>query len=40
MDVTNLKFTSNLFDLIIDKGTFDAVSCSDSCFEQISAMLV
>lgn len=30
MDATNMTFDSNSFDVVIDKGTLDALNCSDS----------
>ena len=30
MDATNMNFTSNSFDNVIDKGTLDALSCGDN----------
>ena len=39
MDVFNMKFKNNFFDLIIDKGTLDAISCSYDYNINIAKML-
>ena len=39
MDILDMKFTNNSFDLIIDKGTFDAISCSYDYFINIAKMM-
>ena len=39
MDVTDLKYESNLFDLIIDKSTIDALLCGDGAALKVALML-
>ena len=39
MDVRDLKFEQNTFDLIIDKSTIDALLCGDSSFINVALML-
>ena len=39
MDVFDMAFKNNLFDLIIDKSTLDAISCSYDYFVNIAKML-
>ena len=29
MDVTEMKYDDNLFDMVLDKSTLDALMCSD-----------
>ena len=39
MDVMNMRFDSNFFDLIIDKSTIDALLCGDSSFLNTAIMM-
>ena len=39
MDVRNLTYPSNLFDLIIDKSTIDALLCGDQAYLNVAKML-
>ena len=39
MDASKMSFPDNTFDLVIDKGTFDALVCSDSSKEIANGML-
>ncbi len=39
MDVRDLKYEQNTFDLIIDKSTIDALLCGDSSFINVALML-
>ena len=39
MDVRNMRYPSNFFDLIIDKSTIDALLCGDSSFMNTALML-
>ena len=39
MDVRNLQFADASFDIVIDKGLLDAVSCGDGSAENVSRML-
>ena len=39
MDVRNMRFPSNHFDLIIDKSTIDALLCGDSSFMNTAIMM-
>jgi hypothetical protein len=39
MDVRNMRFESNTFDLIIDKSTIDALLCGDSAFLNTALMM-
>ena len=39
MDVRNLKFENNFFDLAVDKSTMDAILCGDNSFINAAKML-
>ena len=39
MDVLNMRFASNSFDLIIDKSTIDALLCGESSFMNTALMM-
>ena len=39
MDVKNMDYESNFFDLIIDKSTIDALLCSDDAFYNTALMM-
>ena len=39
MDVRNMRYPSNFFDLIIDKSTIDALLCGDSSFMNTAMMM-
>ena len=39
MDIRNLRFPANYFDLIIDKSTIDAILCGDQAFMNVALML-
>lgn len=39
MDVRNMQYPSQLFDLIIDKSTIDALLCGDNAFLNTAIML-
>ena len=39
MDVTDLKYEGESFDLIVDKCTLDAVLCSDLSYLNVAAFL-
>jgi ubiquinone/menaquinone biosynthesis C-methylase UbiE len=39
MDVLNMRFASNYFDLIIDKSTIDALLCGESSFMNTALMM-
>ena len=39
MDVRNMRFPTNHFDLIIDKSTIDALLCGDSSFMNTAIMM-
>jgi len=39
MDVKNMDYESNFFDLIIDKSTIDALLCSDDAFFNTAQMM-
>lgn len=39
MDVRDIKYQSNFFDLIIDKSTIDALLCGDSAFHNTALMM-
>lgn len=38
MDVRDLKYQDNFFDLIIDKSTIDALLCGDQSFINVAIM--
>ena len=38
MDVTDLKYEDETFDMAIDKSTIDALLCGDSAFLQVATM--
>ena len=40
MDVRNMSYPSNIFDLIIDKSTIDALLCGDSAYMNVAKMLM
>lgn len=40
MDATKLKTNERIYDLVIDKGTFDAVASGDNCVDNIKNMLL
>jgi EEF1A lysine methyltransferase 4 len=39
MDVRNMRYETNFFDLIIDKSTIDALLCGDSSFLNTALMM-
>ena len=39
MDVLDLKYESNKYDLIIDKSTMDAILCGENSFVNVAIML-
>jgi hypothetical protein len=39
MDVRDLKYQNELFDLIIDKSTIDALLCGDYAYLNVAIML-
>jgi hypothetical protein len=39
MDIRNLSFPGELFDLIIDKSTIDALLCGDNAYMNVAKML-
>ena len=39
MDVRDLKYESNSFDVVIDKSTMDALLCGDTCYSDVAKML-
>jgi hypothetical protein len=39
MDITSLSYPGELFDLIIDKSTIDALLCGDSAYMNVAKML-
>ena len=39
MDVREMTYDSNFFDLIIDKSTIDALLCGEDAFINVSTML-
>jgi ubiquinone/menaquinone biosynthesis C-methylase UbiE len=39
MDVRDLQYEDNYFDLIIDKSTMDALLCGDQSFLNVAIML-
>lgn len=39
MDVCNLKYPDNFFDVAIDKSTIDALLCGDNAFLNVAMML-
>jgi hypothetical protein len=39
MDVRNMRYPTNFFDLIIDKSTIDALLCGDSSFMNTALMM-
>ena len=39
MDVMDMKFESDFFDLIIDKSTIDALLCGDHAFLYVALMM-
>ena len=39
MDVINLKYDDNFFDVAIDKSTIDAILCGDNAFLYTAIML-
>lgn len=39
MDVRDMKFETNFFDLIIDKSTIDALLCGDQAFLNVALMM-
>lgn len=38
MDVTNMSYPSNYFDVAIDKSTIDALLCGDNAFLMVTKM--
>ena len=38
MDVTDIKFEDNFFDIAIDKSTIDALLCGDNAFLNVAMM--
>ena len=38
MDVTDLKYENDFFDLAIDKSTIDALLCGDGAFVNVAKM--
>jgi len=39
MDVTDIKYPENSFDVAIDKSTIDALLCGDNAFINVAMML-
>lgn len=39
MDIINLKYDDNFFDVAIDKSTIDAILCGDNAFLYTAIML-
>jgi len=39
MDVTDIRYDDNYFDVIIDKGTMDALLCGNKSFLSVAIML-
>ncbi len=39
MDVRDMKYQTNFFDLIIDKSTIDALLCGDHAFLNVALMM-
>lgn len=39
MDVCNLKYPDNFFDIAIDKSTIDALLCGDNAFVLVALMM-
>ena len=39
MDVRELKYESNKFDLIVDKSTIDALLCGDNAYLNVATMM-
>ena len=39
MDVTDIKYEDNFFDIAIDKSTIDALLCGDNAFMNVALML-
>lgn len=39
MDVTNLEFEAELFDVVIDKSTLDSLLCGNRAYEKTALML-
>ena len=39
MNVMDLKYEENMFDLVIDKSTIDAILCGDCAFLNVAKML-
>jgi ubiquinone/menaquinone biosynthesis C-methylase UbiE len=39
MDVRNLKYDTEMFDLIIDKSTIDAILCGEHAYLNVAVML-
>ena len=39
MDIRNMSFPSQLFDLIVDKSTIDALLCGDHAYMNVAKML-
>ncbi len=40
MDVTKMTFKPNEFDLIIDKGTLDCLTCAENATQQIEKYIL
>jgi hypothetical protein len=38
MDVTDLKYESNIYDIAVDKSTIDALLCGDDSFLNVAKM--
>ena len=38
MDVTDIKYEDNFFDIAIDKSTIDALLCGDNAFLNVAMM--
>lgn len=38
MDVCDMKYPDNYFDIIIDKSTIDALLCGDNAFLNVTRM--
>lgn len=38
MDVRDMTYTDNIFDLIVDKSTIDALLCGDNSFINVAIM--